>query len=66
MKPEKKDNDKLPLGRINFIILLVAALLLIAGYFIMSFNEISISPILLVVASAIVIPLALLYQPKKK
>ena len=49
MKPEKKDNDKLPLGRINFIILLVAALLLIAGYFIMSFNEISISPILLVV-----------------
>ncbi len=66
MKPEEKDNEKLPLGRINFIILLVAALLLIAGYFIMSFNEISISPILLVIAYAIVIPFALLYQPKKK
>lgn len=66
MKTEDNKKNKLHLNRINFILLLVAALILIAGYFIMSFNEISLSPILLVIAYAIVIPIALLYQPKKK
>ena len=65
MKNKEKKN-KLHLNRINFILLLIAAIVLVAGYIIMSFNEISLSPILLVFAYAVIIPFALLYQPKKK
>ncbi len=62
----KEEKNKLHLNRINFILLLIAAIVLVAGYIIMSFNEISLSPILLVFAYAVIIPFALLYQPKKK
>ncbi len=65
MKNKEKKN-KLHLNRINFILLLIAAIVLVAGYIIMSFNEISLSPVLLVIAYAVIIPFALLYQPKKK
>lgn len=65
MKNKEKKN-KLHLNRINFILLLIAAIVLVAGYIIMSFNEISLSPVLLVIAYALIIPFALLYQPKKK
>ena len=58
--------NKLHLGKINYILLLIAAIVLVVGYIIMSFNEISVSPILLVLAYAVIIPFALLYQPKKK
>jgi len=58
--------NKLHLGKINYILLLIAAIVLVIGYIIMSFNEISVSPILLVLAYAVIIPFALLYQPKKK
>ena len=58
--------NKLHLGKINYILLLIAAIVLVIGYLIMSLNEISVSPILLVLAYAVIIPFALLYQPKKK
>ena len=61
----KEEKNKLHLNRINFILLLIAAIVLVAGYIIMSFNEISLCPILLVFAYAVIIPFALLYQPKK-
>jgi hypothetical protein len=50
----------------NFLLLLVAAILLIVGYVIMSFNEIDISPIILILAYVVIIPFALLWQPKNK
>ncbi|HNW24895.1 MAG: hypothetical protein KA963_01765 [Candidatus Cloacimonas sp.] len=58
--------NKLHLGKINYILLLIAAIVLVIGYLIMSLNEISVSPILLALAYAVIIPFALLYQPKKK
>ncbi|MDY0150682.1 MAG: hypothetical protein RBS43_00240 [Candidatus Cloacimonas sp.] len=61
-----KMKDKLQLGKINFILLAISAILLIVGYFIMSFNEIVISPIILSIVYVALIPFALLYQPKKK
>jgi len=66
MNNKDDEKNKLHLNRINFILLLIAAIVLVAGYIIMSFNEISLSPVLLVIAYALIIPFALLYQPKKK
>ncbi len=61
-----KNNDRLQLGPINFIILGVAAALLIVGYVIMSRNEIQISPLILVLAYVVLIPFGLLYKSKPK
>jgi len=66
MNNKDDEKNKLHLNRTNFILLLVAAIVLVVGYIIMSFNEISISPILLVIAYAVIVPFALLYHPKKK
>lgn len=62
----KKEKDRLGFAPINYILLLVATVLLGVGYLIMSFNDITISPILLSVVYVILIPFALLYKPKEK
>jgi hypothetical protein len=61
-----KNTNKLHLGKLNFLLLALAAVLLIAGYVIMSLNEISVSPVLLTIVYVILIPFALLYHPEKK
>ena len=61
-----KTKDRLHLGKVNFMLLALAAVLLIVGYFIMSFNEITVSPVILAIVYVILIPFALLYQPQKK
>jgi hypothetical protein len=62
----QKNNERLHLGKINFLLLALAAILLVVGYLIMSFNEISLSPVILAAVYVIIIPFALLYQPKNK
>ena len=62
----KKEDERLHLGKANYLILIVSAIVLILGYVIMSFNEITISPIILMIAYVIIIPFALLWHPKKK
>jgi len=62
----QKNNERLHLGKINFLLLALAAILLVVGYLIMSFNEISLSPVILAAVYVVIIPFALLYQPKKK
>lgn len=62
----KQTKDRLGLGKINFLILALAAVLMVLGYIIMSMNEISISPIILAVVYVAIVPLALLYRPKEK
>ena len=62
----QKERDRLNLGPANYLLLLIAALLLIAGYFIMSLNEITISPITLLIAYVGSIPLALLKRSSPK
>lgn len=54
------------LGRVNYLLLIIATILLIAGYLIMSLNEITISPIILGITYVILIPLALLWKPRHK
>ncbi len=61
-----KDKESLKLGPINYIILGVALLLLIIGYIIMAKNEIAVSPVILVIAYAVIIPFGLLYKGKPK
>ncbi|PKN72831.1 MAG: hypothetical protein CVU50_05780 [Candidatus Cloacimonetes bacterium HGW-Cloacimonetes-3] len=61
----QKNKDRLHMGKINFLLLLLAAILLVIGYFIMSLNEIVISPVILAAVYVLLIPFALLYQPKK-
>lgn len=63
MAPHK---DRLGLTRINFLLLALAAILIVAGYFIMSLNEITVSPLLLTGVYVVLIPFALLYRPKPK
>jgi len=61
-----KTKDRLHLGKVNFMLLALAAVLLIVGYFIMSFNEITVSPVILAIVYVVLFPFALLYQPQKK
>jgi hypothetical protein len=58
--------NKLNLGKINFIILIIAAVLLALGYFIMAQNDVVISPLILSLVYVVIIPFALLYKPKDK
>lgn len=58
--------DKLGLNKINFLILLIAAILLVIGYIIMAQNDIIISPLILAAVYVVIIPLALLYKPRPK
>lgn len=62
----KQEDERLHLGKANYLILIVSAIVLILGYVIMSLNEITISPIILMIAYTIIIPFALLWHPKKK
>lgn len=61
-----KKEDRLQLGKLNFILLAVAAILLIAGYIIMSANEIVISPLILAAVYVVIIPFALLFKSKPR
>lgn len=61
-----KEKKRLNLGKTNFAILILALILLVLGYIIMTQNEITVSPIILAIAYAIIIPFGLLYKPKNK
>jgi membrane protein YdbS with pleckstrin-like domain len=61
-----KNDTRIGLGKANYLLLIVAAIILILGYFIMSLNEITISPLLLFLAYVVIIPVALLWKPKQK
>ncbi len=61
-----KEKERLRLGKINMLLLVLAAIILVLAYVIMSFNEISISPVLLLIAYVVIIPVALLWQPRKR
>lgn len=63
---ETKENKRMQLGKHNFVLLAVAAILLIVGYVIMSTNEITYSAIILGIVYVVIIPFALLWHPKKK
>ncbi|MDD3548017.1 MAG: hypothetical protein PHT61_07185 [Candidatus Cloacimonetes bacterium] len=61
-----KEKERLRLGKANIVLLVIAAIILVLAYVIMSFNEISISPVLLLIAYVVIIPVALLWQPRKR
>ena len=61
-----KEKERLRLGKANIVLLVIAAIILVLAYVIMSFNEISISPVLLLIAYVVIIPFALLWQPRKR
>ncbi|MFB3845110.1 MAG: hypothetical protein ACE14O_05105 [Candidatus Cloacimonadaceae bacterium] len=63
-KEEKK--DRLGLARGNYVLLITAFVLITLGYIIMGQNEIVISPVILVLAYLVVVPVALLVRFKKK
>jgi len=62
----KNKKNRLGVFNVNIFIMLVAVLLITIGYFIMSSGDNTMSPILLVIAYVIVIPISLLIKPKKK
>lgn len=64
MKEQKK--DRLGLSSGNYIVMLVALVIMTAGYIILGRNEITVSPIMLVIAYVVVIPMSLLIKFKKK
>lgn len=56
----------LPLGMVNYLILIGAALLLIIGYLIMASNEIVFSPLIVVAGYVLIVPFGLLYKGKRR
>ena len=61
-----KEKERLRLGKASIVLLVIAAIILVLAYVIMSFNEISISPVLLLIAYVVIIPVALLWQSRKR
>ena len=73
-KVKKQTGEKyhFPLGKMNYTILLIGILVLIIGYIFMSipdnpddFLTRTLSPIILFIGYLIIIPIGLLYKPKK-
>ena len=64
MKEQKK--DRLNLSKGNYFMLAVAIVILALGFFIMSKNDITVSPLLVTLSYVVLIPFALLYNFKKK
>lgn len=64
MKEQKKDRLGLSAG--NYIMLIAGLLIVTIGYIIMGQDEITVSPILLIIAYLVIIPVSLLIKFKKK
>lgn len=62
----ERKKDKLHLGKINFILLGLAAGLIIVAYLIMAANDITISPLILAFVWVALIPFALLFKARPK
>jgi len=63
---QKDTKDRLGLSTMNYILLLVAVVLITIGYIVMAHNDITISPILLTFTYLVLVPLALLIRFRKK
>lgn len=61
-----KEKQRINLGKTNLIILVAGLVILVIGYIVMAMNDITISPILLTITYLVIIPIGLLYKPKKK
>jgi len=61
-----KNSGKSGIQKKNYQILLIGIILITIGYLIMATGESTISPIILIIAYAIIIPIALLYPTKNE
>lgn len=66
---KKKYTNKLNLTKINYILLIIATLVILAGYVIMKYagddlGDKTISPIVLTIGYLVLVPLALFYKKK--
>ncbi|HNX00472.1 MAG TPA: hypothetical protein PLE74_09480 [Candidatus Cloacimonadota bacterium] len=61
----KKEDKRFWWSPLNTILLIVALVVMTAGYIIMRQNDISVSPVLLVIAYVVLIPLAIMLKGKK-
>lgn len=60
-----KDIKRFQWSSLNTILLVIAIIMITVGYIIMRQNDISISPVLLLIAYVVLIPLAIILQGKK-
>jgi hypothetical protein len=60
-----QDMKRFSWGKLNTILMVIALVIITAGYIIMRKNDISISPVLLLIAYVILIPAAIMLKGKK-
>jgi|WetSurMetagenome_2_1015567.scaffolds.fasta_scaffold137361_2 hypothetical protein len=60
-----KENKRFYWNTLNTILMVIALVMITAGYIIMRKNDISLSPVLLLIAYVILIPLAIMLKGKK-
>jgi hypothetical protein len=60
-----KENKRFQWGKLNTILLLIALVMITVGFVIMRRNDISLSPVLLLIAYVILIPAAIMLKGKK-
>jgi hypothetical protein len=69
---KSKADGVFPLERENYIIIAVGLLFIVLGYVALSgnsvdgFSQLTIAPLLLLVGYCVIIPIGILYKPKKK
>jgi len=56
--------ERFKFTKINLIILVLAAVLLVVGYSILNTGDRTVSPLILIITYLVIIPLAFLYQKK--
>ncbi|MBI5019976.1 MAG: DUF3098 domain-containing protein [Ignavibacteriales bacterium] len=67
-----KQDEILPLERVNYIILGIGLLVIILGYIALSgnkvegFSQLTLAPILLVLGYCVIIPVGIMYRKKEK
>jgi hypothetical protein len=71
VRKKAKSEELLPLEKINYIILVIGLAVILAGYAALSTGPwdgamaLTVAPLLLVAGYCIIIPLGILYRPKK-
>ncbi len=64
-KREGKAQDHLPLERANLILFAIALAVIVAGYLALAAGSITLAPILLVLGYCVLVPVAIVYRPRR-
>jgi len=64
--PQEDKRETVPFGKLNYILFAAGLLIITAGWFLLRAGHISLSPVMLILGYCVIIPVAIVFAPKKK